>query len=249
MGTLALMKTSFGCFFSPNPRFDTFSSSSPYHCIHGHINASCDTESDIWSISPSVVESPHDASGLLIREDMEDIKPILDIPHRSQSRVPMFTADDPAVILPDDVAQSDCIKLSRLFMASLKDPQSTFTIQSLTTMRQWAKARHLYGTQFGYPGGSAWATMLWAYTQWLDYASLVDETMSVTEVLRCFFVIVSIWPWPLPFSYNNMGAVVAGTKVDGTALQGSVGRYQTTAFVVPQPCGRKGWNMTPLVEL
>ena len=108
------------------------------------------------------------------------------LPPPPPARVRLFKADDPRIQLPpDDVAQSDCIQLSRLFLASLKDPHSTFTVQSLSTVRQWAKARHLYGTPFGYPGGSAWASMLWAYTQWLDYAFHDDDIMSVSEVLRC----------------------------------------------------------------
>jgi hypothetical protein len=166
-----------------------------------------------------------------------------------------YAIDDPAIQLPtEDVAASDSIRLGRLFLATLNNPRSTFTVQTLSTLRQWAKARNLYGTQFGYPGGCAWATMLWAYTQWLDFKSDEDEennnqsTMTVAEIMRCFFVVISLWPWPLPFSYTNMAAVVRGTNLRGSALQGSVGRYLTTAFVVMQPCGRDGWNMTQSVQ-
>ena len=163
------------------------------------------------------------------------------------ARVRMFAADDPNVQLPPmDVAESDCIRLSRLFMTTMKNSNTSFTVQSLTTVRQWAKARHVYGTQFGYPGGCAWASMLWAYTQWLDNKCMDDDVMSMSEVVRCFFVVLAIWPWPLPFSSHNMFAVVASTYLEGRALQGSVGRHQTTAFVVSQPCGRQGWNMTRL---
>ena len=168
--------------------------------------------------------------------------------------VQRYAIDDGAILLPtEDVAASDCIRLGRLFLATLKDPHSTFTVPTLSTLRQWAKARNLYGTQFGYPGGCAWATMLWAYTQWLDYKSDDQEsndipTMNISEILRCFFVVVALWPWPLPFSYTNMAAVVGGTNLRGSALQGSVGRYLTTAFVVMQPCGRDGWNMTMAVQ-
>ena len=188
-----------------------------------------------WTISPETVDllwlgGCHDSTDASLSE-----------------QVRVFAADDPAVRLPPvDVAESDCIQLSRLFRTSMKNANGSFTVQSLTALRQWAKTRHVYGTQFGYPGGCAWASMLWAYTQWLDYKCVEDDAMSMSEVLRCFFVVLAIWPWPLPFSSHNMFAVVSGTQLEGRALQGSVGRHQTTAFVVSQPCGRHGWNMTPL---
>jgi hypothetical protein len=72
-------------------------------------------------------------------------------------------------------AAYDCIALrgprrgrgpaaTRLFRTSLESSRlhgGTFTMPVLTLLRRFAKKRHVYGSKFGFPGGSAWSSMLW----------------------------------------------------------------------------------------
>ena len=51
---------------------------------------------------------------------------------------------------------ADCIMLTHIALQALSVPSGTtsFTIEALKAVRKWAKARHVYGTRFGYPGNS-----------------------------------------------------------------------------------------------
>lgn len=50
---------------------------------------------------------------------------------------------------------ADAIRLSRLLVGTLAR-SAHFTTAIILSLRRWAKARHLYGSKYGYPGGSAW---------------------------------------------------------------------------------------------
>ena len=66
-----------------------------------------------------------------------------------------------------------------------------------------------------------------------------------------FFVVLALWPWPLPWTTQNMDAIAENWRVDGTALERSIGRHISTAFIVPLPCSSqpRGWNMTHSVQV
>ena len=65
---------------------------------------------------------------------------------------------------------TDCILLTHVVATALASPgrTSSFTVDSITALRRWAKTRHVYGTRFGFPGGSAWLVMLLVYSRWYD---------------------------------------------------------------------------------
>lgn len=66
---------------------------------------------------------------------------------------------------------------------------------------------------------------------------------------------VALWPWPLPFTAENLGTMSQWTATwdgapglqAGRVLEGSVGRRLVTSFVVPLPCGSI-WNTCQAVQ-
>ena len=112
-----------------------------------------------------------------------------------------FEADDPDLHLPSwGGPATDCILLARLFLRTLRTTTSSFSLKSLHSVRQFARQRHLYGSKFSFPGGSAWATLLWSFCMWLDRQP--GDVAPVAEVLQRFFTALAIWPWPLPWPFR-----------------------------------------------
>ena len=82
------------------------------------------------------------------------------------------------------VTARQCAATTRLFRTGLETSRlhgGTFTMPVLALLRRFAKRRHVYGSKYGFPGGSAWSSMLWvrvgagarhpfgiAFCQWLD---------------------------------------------------------------------------------
>ena len=152
---------------------------------------------------------------------------------------------------------------------------SHFSLEGLLAVRRFVRSRHLYGSRsqrggcpplrpwYSYPGGSAWCVMFWSFCNWLDQQS---ETADLSTIVVRFFAVLAVWPWPLPWTAENMAAMVAGNQsFDSSALQVSIGRYLATTFVVPMPNGRdthpqeaaarcesaastRTWNMTQCVQ-
>lgn len=63
-----------------------------------------------------------------------------------------FEVDDDRYTLPDEDAlgpEGDSILLTRLFRGALQAPNKAFSPELLQIVRQWAKARHLYGSRYG----------------------------------------------------------------------------------------------------
>lgn len=63
-----------------------------------------------------------------------------------------FEVEDDRYILPDEEslgAEGDSILLTRLFRNALESPSMLFSPELLQMVRQWAKARHLYGSRYG----------------------------------------------------------------------------------------------------
>ena len=52
-------------------------------------------------------------------------------------------------------------------------------------LRHWARMRHVYGTRYGFPGGSAWLVMLLVYCRWYDKSLLHphNDGCTVQDVL------------------------------------------------------------------
>lgn len=189
------------------------------------------------------------------------IRPIPDMPASGPEMEVDFGEDEDTEVTPlkaFDVDQApvdtqspaaDCILLSRLFRRSLLT-STTFTASALRSVRAFARRRHLYGSKYGYPGGSAWCTLLWAFCQWLDQQPLASS-LGEAAVLHRFFTVLAVWPWPLPWTTENMSRIVAGHPVDGSALEVSLGRHQATSFVVPLPTtlAPRVWNMTQSVQV
>lgn len=93
---------------------------------------------------------------------------------------------------------------------------------------------HCYGSRYGYPGGSAWCAMLWTFCMFLDSnGSPEDQLISTDDTVARFLMTVALWPWPVPWTVGNMVSVVDRKPVDGAAVEVSVGRHLTTAFIVP----------------
>ena len=160
----------------------------------------------------------------------------------------------------------DSVRLASVVSGALVErpgrAPSAFRVEALLALRQWAKRRHVYGSRFGFPGGSAWMAMLLVYCQWYDAVVLCEAVpgRQREDVLWHLLLTVALWPWPLPFTLANVRALggrraalcaagVGGeTLVGGRVLEGSVGRRLVTSFVVPLPCEGSTWNMTQAVQ-
>ena len=167
-----------------------------------------------------------------------------------------FSVRDATLGLPSYGGPSvDSIYLCRLFLTTL-ETSPTFTLGAVQRLRSFAKQRHVYGSKYGFPGGSAWCTMLWSFCQWLDEGLRQhcgvndDEKPSPEDVLGRFLTVLALWPWPLPWTVENMTCIVDRKQVDGSAVEVSMGRHLSTAFVVPLPSssGYRVWNMTQCVH-
>ena len=67
--------------------------------------------------------------------------------------------------------------------------------------------------------GSAWCTLFWYYCTWLDkYAVTADQSPSTDHVLWRFFTVLALWPWPLPWTAENMQSIVERKDADASAL-------------------------------
>lgn len=174
------------------------------------------------------------------------------------ARFGALSAEEAVRALPADDGGSraaDCVHLTRRVELALRSEAPTaFTIPALLVLRRWAKARHIYGGRYGFPGGSAWMVLLMVYCEWYDTAVLPwsgrRDGCEAADVLWHLLLTLALWPWPLPFTVANVrilcqghGAPWAGAR----ALEGSVGRRLVTSFVVPLPCGSTEWNMTQCV--
>ena len=163
--------------------------------------------------------------------------------------------DDSSLTLPmypNAAAQS--IHLCRVFRHALRTSR-LFTVAALQQLRTFAKERHVYGSKYGFPGGSAWCAMLWSFCTWLETTPLPKDVPahSAGDVVARFFTTLTLWPWPLQWTVDNMAAIVDRKQMDGSALEVSVGRHLSTSFVVPLPVGADSysirvWNMTQCVQ-
>lgn len=69
-----------------------------------------------------------------------------------------YEAEDERVVLPavGCSGAADAVRLSRILGRTIRGGSPSFTVDTILRLRGWAKARHLYGSKYGYPGGSAW---------------------------------------------------------------------------------------------
>ena len=188
-------------------------------------------------------------------DDAEGASQIAPPSYVAPAGIQFYRATDTSITLPPFGGPSaDCIHLSRLFLSTLCSSR-TFTVEAVHRVRAFAKRRHVYGSKYGYPGGSAWCTMLWCFCIWLDTAMVHSPESDmvrppVDEVVWRFLTVLALWPWPLPWTTQNMSCIVDRKQVDGSALSVSIGRHLTTSFVVPLPTvsGNRVWNMTQCVQ-
>lgn len=66
-----------------------------------------------------------------------------------------------------------------------------------------------------YPGGSAWACMLLAYCQWSDYFKWHTKNEPIGNIAAMFLSVLAKWPWPVPFTAENMVAILKKEAVKG----------------------------------
>jgi hypothetical protein len=163
-----------------------------------------------------------------------------------------LACDDQDLRLPPYTsAPADSIHLCRVFRHSLRNSRF-FTVPALHRLRAFAKQRHVYGSKYGFPGGSAWCAMLWCFCAWLESTPSAPDVPapSPDEVVTRFLTTVTLWPWPLPWTVDNMAAIVDRKNVDAAALEVSVGRHLSTSFIVPMPIvtDNRVWNMTQCVQ-
>lgn len=75
-----------------------------------------------------------------------------------------YPSAEACAVLPEWGSRSaDCVMLTSLVQRALGGgggvrgpptaPTTAFTVPALLALRQWAKARHIYGTRYGFPGG------------------------------------------------------------------------------------------------
>lgn len=77
-------------------------------------------------------------------------------------RLRCLKASQALSVLPDTTSRAlDCVLLTNIVTNALQQPPGTtgFTEDNLVLLRRWAKGRHVYGTRYGFPGGSAWMVM------------------------------------------------------------------------------------------
>lgn len=102
--------------------------------------------------------------------------------------------------------------------------------------------------------------MLMVYCEWYDRTLLplshnARACCGTVDVLWHLLLVIAMWPWPLPFTAENMfvlgstkrGRNLAPLLTGGPVLEQTVGRHQATSFVVPLPCGSV-WNTTQAVQ-
>lgn len=105
-----------------------------------------------------------------------------------------------------------------------------------------------------HPGGSAWASMLWAWCK--DHNHHRSATYEPVDILLLKFLsCLALWPWPLPWCERNMRALRERAETDPNShlhyqhiVRNTIGPHLMTSFVVPLPCGRWDWNMTQSVQ-
>ena len=153
---------------------------------------------------------------------------------------------------------TDAILLTREVLVAMEtDNTTSFTMDAVQALRRWAKTRHVYGTKYGFPGGSAWMVMArrllrvdagacsWSMhiqrrpalcrlcRQWFDQVT----HLSHDDVLWHFLLTVAAWPWPLPFTTENMHSLWEAPLMLHTHRRPHPGRQRV------QPTrGRGGWQ-------
>ena len=160
-----------------------------------------------------------------------------------------YKADNLALILPMYGGMAvECIHLGRIFLQTLRT-SGTFSTEALCRVRAFAKRRHVYGSKYGFPpvwvramarartrrvgrrGPPCCGVSVCGWTNnWPrsrrhpnhSAAGLPADRRSAVlaeEVVQRFLTVLSLWPWPLPWTYQNMQSIVDRTHVDASALQ------------------------------
>lgn len=115
------------------------------------------------------------------------------------------------------------------------DRTPSFSRKTLVLVRQWAKNHHVYGSTVGYPGGSAWAVLLF-----ICCTVTVSPTTVVT--LRAFLLWLCDWLTHhsgLPITVHNARILNEGGSVadhaDWVGLRHSICRYARVMCILPFP--------------
>ena len=88
---------------------------------------------------------------------------------------------------------------------------------------------------------------------WCQHRDTEEVGRTVPPVAICllrFLTTVALWPWPVPYTTENMTTLCmqGGRLQHLRALANSVGQHLMTSFIVPLVCGRREWNMTQSVQ-
>lgn len=118
---------------------------------------------------------------------------------------------------------------------ALNDNQ-LFTKPLILMLRRWAQQRQIYGTISGFPGGSAWVVMLWAFCEALAPED-VDIAIPHNSILRLMFSFFLHWPWPLPVTRMNCISVYNNNKenFEWHLLPTGVTKHCCGEVIVPLP--------------
>ena len=147
-----------------------------------------------------------------------------DISHTMDAPTPLETA---VCILPTNAA----VGLAMTLCVRLRESRK-FNRATLILLRQWAKKHHVYGSTVGYPGGSAWAVLLFVYC-----------TVSPGPAqLRGFLVWLCQWLTDhadLPVTVHNARILHEGGSLadhaDWAGLRHSISRYARVMCILPFP--------------
>lgn len=177
--------------------------------------SSKDGDIDIVFIAPQYVQQDlfFESLGPFL-ETSDVIDEVIPIPH---TRVPIFglkireveidllLASIPVPHVPKDfnLASSGTIAMSRATVDSINGPRVTQYVINKTlpnkiifaiflkAIREWSKARGIYGAKMGFLGGIQWSMMaLYIYTKVPD-----EVKISPSKLLKTFFHVFSKWNW------------------------------------------------------
>ena len=113
-----------------------------------------------------------------------------------------------------------------------------FSKSLIVLVRQWAQNRQLYGTVYGFPGGSAWIVMLWLFCETvLHNSSSPSVIIDDRHLFRLMCMFYAKWPWPLPLTRVNCFAVFKNDQdaYDWQFLPLGVTKHCCGEVVLPLP--------------
>lgn len=148
-----------------------------------------------------------------------------------------FVLYDVPEIMPyviDKGRQFLSLRFTEFVRQKMRD-NSLFSGSLIVLIRRWAQNRQLYGTIYGFPGGSAWIVMLWLFCEL--HNGIPSVCIDDTSFLRLMFMFYAKWPWPLPLTRVNCFAVFKNDEngYDWRYLPMGVTKHCCGEVVVPLP--------------